>query len=283
MRPSRTLCILVSAMMLFSSYSCGRSNKDNHTDSNISATKDVALFSGFVTVPNGKDDVRLHEDASESSKEIAPALLNDTVEVYEEKGDWYLVSIKGFKGYIKKEYISLTRVADKNKATTTTTTVTTTVRTTTTTETTTSTSTTTTTTTTAAETKPKTEETTSKNEEKNQPEEQVQVTPTHPVEYPSIAVTLNIDPYNGDPEKYELSLNVTGKFSHYKYEAYRVYNDGHRDKLASGESSDRRISLAVHDSLLKEGARDIAKVTPYLDSVEGDPLELEVYEPEKTW
>lgn len=290
MRSSRTLCIIASALLLTSFTSCGRNADDDYgASSYIYTEKGAALFSGYIIVPSGTESTIIYSEPDESSKEVAPASLNDKVDILKDKGEWYLVSCKGFRGYIRKEYISLTEIKDTENVTTaevtSTQTNTTAAETT---ETETSTTVTETTAENKEETPPDTQEENSQNDSQSPdsaPAEhrQEQNTPAPAAEYPSISISLGIDPYNGDPEKYEFYMNVNGKFSYYKYEAYRKLPDGTEVKLSSGESSESRLRLAVHDSLLEGTVVDKVKVTPYLDSVEGDPLELELYEPAKTW
>lgn len=296
MRSSRALCILVSAIMLTSLASCGKDAAEESSTSSVtySEKKQRVLFSGYIIVPTGSKTVMLYAEPSTSSEEVTPVYLNDPVDVFKDEDGWCYVSCRFFNGYIQKEYISLTEITETDIITTVSLTS--------------SAAKTTSTETTDTDTTTSVTETTAAADERSQEEEhdddsgnsddhnsqqpaannneshhQEQYTPPVVTEYPSITVSLGIDPHEGDPEKYDFYMNVSGKYSYYKYEAYRVLPDGTEIKLTSGESSDSRILLAVHDSLLESGAVDKVKVIAYLNSAEGDPLELELHEPVKTW
>ena len=294
MRTSKTLCILTSAIILTSFTACGKDNAgDNSTSSTTESRKQSVRFTGYVNVPEGKGHLMLHAEPNVFSKEVAPVLLNERADVLEEKDDWFYVDCSGFKGYIQKEYISLVEITETEAPTTESKTSAS--------KTTTSTETTETETSTTAETTEDNDkdESSEKDDDNDRDDDSDHSSgspsdnDTHQsnnpnndapvVKYPSVSVSLAIDPYKNDPEKYEFYMNVTGQFTYYKYEAYRILPEGVEKKLASGESSDSRLTLAIYDTLLESGALDRVKITPYLDSVEGDSLDLELYEPVKTW
>jgi|GEM_PF-2456443 len=297
MRASKALCFLASAIILTSLSSCGKDKAEEYDSPSVSYSekKQKVLFSGYILVPSDMKRVLLYAEPSSSSEEVAPLHLNDKVDVYKEEEDgWCYVYCNFFKGYIRKEYISLNEITETEDITTvpltssavkTTSTQTTETGTT-------SSDVTETTTEASGQDQEEEHEDSGDNNERSDPQppennngsqRQEQYTPPAVVEYPSITVSLGIDPHENDSEKYDFYMNVSGKFSYYKYEAYRVLPDGTEIKLSSGESSDSRLLLAVHDSLLESGAVDKVKVIAYLDSAEGDPLELELHEPVKTW
>lgn len=296
MKSSKALCIIASALILLSFPSCGKDNLNSNGDSSFSYTeKHIKLFTGYVVVPLGEKHIMLRSEPSESSKEVAPLLTNDEVDVIKECDGWYYVVCNDFRGYLKTDYISLNKVITVESGESNTVTSSQTGTTGSTTETETETSTTVTETTTQEEDEDK-EDNKEEDKDKNDSEDKnssndshksensrTEQKPVSAAEYPSISVSLGIDPCSGDTEKYEFYMVIGGKFTKYKYEAYRMLPDGSETLLSSGESSESRLTLAIHDTLLKSGALDKVKVTPYLNSVEGDPLELEVFEPIKTW
>lgn len=293
MRSSRSLCILVSALLMTSFVSCGHEAEESSDTSIVYTNKQKIKYSGYITMPSGMDYVTLYQKPDKNSTKIAPVYLNDAVDVLKDQDDWCYVICDDYKGYIQKEYISLAEVDAASVTVSSTSSVTSTV--TTSTETTSS-------VTTEVTTEAVTENTQSDTENPqdndtaeddhndaqqpaNDPQpyhEEHYVTPSV-IEYPSISITLGIDPHPGDSEKYDLYMNATGKFTHYKYEAFRILPDGTETKLSEGQSSEARLLLAVHDSLLSSGATDRVKIVPYLNSTAGEPFTLDLAEPVKYW
>ena len=292
MRASKIICALASCLLLTALPSCSL-NKNNQ-DENSSSYRRPVLFKVYAKLPDDKDYIPLYSKADTASGGVTPVYFNDELKVLSESGDWYEVDCKGYVGYIQKKFVSDDELPEDARP----------VRT--------KASTTTTTTTTAASTaEEKAEKTTTtaadkdkeKDKDKDKDKDAADTTTAAPETestettvsetappttaplpasaYPDVNISLDIDESSSNPDKYDITLTMDGRFSRYVYELHRIFADGTDTLIASGESGETKLKLATIDSLTETQTIDRLIITTYHNSVAGNKVTLDLNEPTK--